>query len=105
MLTDEVVTVKFAALALAGIVIDAGTWAAAMLLARFTAIPPAGAAPVSVTVPVIEAPPVTDEGVTVTVERAPTVSAGLKPSWMTSKSLAERLAKAGFKTSLFHRVS
>lgn len=105
MLTDEVVTVKFAELAFAGIVIEAGTWAAAMLLARFTTTPPAGAALVSVVAPVIEAPPVADEGVTVTVERAATVGEGLKPSWITSKSLAVRLANAGFRMSLFQRVS
>ena len=77
MLTDEVVTVKFAELALAEMVIEPGTCAAPMLLVRFTTIPPIGAALVSVTVPVIEAPPLTDEGVTVIVERAATVGAGL----------------------------
>jgi len=51
-----VVTVKFAELAFAGIVIEAGTCAAPMLLARFTAIPPAGATLVNVTVPVLDAP-------------------------------------------------
>lgn len=48
-----------------------------MLLVRFTTTPPDGAELVSVTVPVLDSPPVADEGVTVTVERAATVGAGL----------------------------
>ena len=68
---------KFTELAFAGIVIEAGTWAAAMLLAKFTTTPAAGATLVNVTVPVRDAPPIADEGITVTEERALTAGAGL----------------------------
>ena len=51
-LTGDVVTVKFAVLAFAGTVTDAGTWAAAILLVKLTTTPLAGAALVRVTVPV-----------------------------------------------------
>jgi hypothetical protein len=44
-----------------------GTWAAAgLLLDKFTTAPPAGAALLSVTLPVEEAPPITVTGVVVT---------------------------------------
>jgi len=45
----------------------AGTAAAALLLDRETMSPPAGATPVSVTVPVEDVPPLTDTGFMVTV--------------------------------------
>ena len=71
------VTVKFAELAFAGIVIEPGTCAAPTLLAKLTTTPPAGAALVSVTLPALDVPPVADEGVTVTEESAAAVGAGL----------------------------
>ena len=61
--TGEVVTVKLALVDPAGTVTEAGTVAAAVsLLVRLTGIPPAGAGPVSVTVPVELVPPCTDAG-------------------------------------------
>jgi hypothetical protein len=49
---------------------DAGTCAEVLLLERATEIPPAGAAPLKVTVPVTDIPPVTLVGLTATDERA-----------------------------------
>jgi hypothetical protein len=46
---------------------DVGTDAAAVSLDRETRIPPAGAAASSVMVPVADAPPVTEEGLIVSV--------------------------------------
>jgi hypothetical protein len=61
--TALVVAVKAAVVAPAATVTDAGTWAAAVFeLVRVTTTPPAGAAPLSVTVPVEEAPPMTEVG-------------------------------------------
>lgn len=60
--TDSVVTVKVPLVAPAAIVIDSGTTAAAALLDNVTAVPPAGAAPLSVTVPCVAVPPVTIDG-------------------------------------------
>jgi hypothetical protein len=58
-------------LAFAATVTDAGTVAAlVLLLVSVTTTPPVGAGPVRVTVPVLLAPPVTDEGLTVTDDRA-----------------------------------
>ena len=55
----------------AGTVTDAGTVAAAVLLLEsVTSTPPAGAAEVSVTVPVDVAPPTTAVGLIATAERA-----------------------------------
>ena len=51
------------------IVTDAGRVAAVWLLARLTVIPPVGAAPDKVAVPVDEAPPVTLFGLTVIEDR------------------------------------
>lgn len=60
--TGLVLTVKMAVVWPAGTVTLAGTWAAALLLDRVTMIPPVGAGPVSVTVPVDEFPPATGFG-------------------------------------------
>jgi hypothetical protein len=67
--TAKVLTVNLALVEPAGIVTDAGTVAAFRLeLVSVTVAPPDGATPVSVTVPVtvVEDPPTTLEGVTVT---------------------------------------
>jgi hypothetical protein len=65
--TEFVVAVKVAVVAPAATVTDAGTWTAAVLLeVKLTTAPPAGAGPLRVTVPVEEAPPATDVGLTLT---------------------------------------
>ena len=64
--TVLVVTVNVAAVAPAVTVTLAGTCAAALLLESATAAPPAGAFPLSVTVPVDETPPCTLVGFSVT---------------------------------------
>ena len=48
----------------AATVTDAGAIAAALLLASDTATPPVGAGPLKVTVPVVDAPPITLAGET-----------------------------------------
>jgi hypothetical protein len=66
----EVFTVKVAVVPPAATVIQAGTVAAeVLLLARVTTAPPLGAAPLSVTVPVEEVPPITEVGIREAEER------------------------------------
>src|SRR5436190_705272 len=65
MATGCVVMAKLAVVAPAATVTEAGTAAAALLLARVTTTPPAGAAEVSVTVPVLPIPPRTAVGFSV----------------------------------------
>ena len=65
---DTVATVKLALVCPAATVTLAGTVAAALLLDNVTAMPPVGAAAVSVTVPVELAPPVTVLGFSVSDE-------------------------------------
>ena len=66
--TIEVLTVKVALVAPAGTVTLAGTLAALLLLLRRTCAPPAGAGPLSVTVPVEDVPPITLAGLSVSDE-------------------------------------
>ena len=69
--TTLVVIAKVALVALAGTVTEGGTVAALrLLLASVTTAPPAGAALLSVTVPVLPAGPVTAVGFTVTPFKA-----------------------------------
>ena len=69
--TAVVVTVNVALAAPAATETLAGTVAAAVLsLVRLTVAPPAGAALLSVTVPVAELPPITLAGLSVTEARA-----------------------------------
>ncbi len=65
-----VVMVNVADVAPAATVTDAGTAAAARFDDRTTTRPPVGAGPVSVTVPVADTPPSTDDGDTETFETA-----------------------------------
>ena len=78
--TALVVTVNVAVVAPAATVTLAGTCAAVVLLLdSATLAPPVGAAPLSVTVPVDEAPPVTLAGLRET-EESDTVAAGFTVS-------------------------
>ena len=67
--TEDVMMVKLALVAPAATVTLAGVFAAAELSESVTTAPPDGAAPVKVTVPCDELPPVTLVGLTVSVER------------------------------------
>jgi len=67
--TDWVVTVKVAVVAPAATVTEAGTIAETLLLESDTLAPPEGAAPLRVTVPVADVPPVRLEGLTETDDR------------------------------------
>ena len=67
--TEFVVTVKVTLLLPAAILTEPGTAAEVLLLERETVAPPAGAAPLRVTVPVTDVPPVTLAGLTATGER------------------------------------
>ena len=70
VVTATVVTVKVALVALAVTLTLAGTVAALLLLCSETEMPPVGAGPVRVTVPVEELPPTTDVGFMLTAESA-----------------------------------
>lgn len=77
--TGVVVGIKVALVAPAGIVTLGGTLAAVLLLDSGTCAPPAGAAPFSVTVPVVDCePPVTPLGSNATEE---TVGRGVGAGW------------------------
>src|SRR3954453_2813145 len=67
VVTGCVVMAKLAVVAPAATVTDAGTAPAALLLARVTTAPPAGATVASVTVPVLPIPPRTAVGFSVNV--------------------------------------
>jgi hypothetical protein len=68
MVTGEVVTVNVAVAEPSGMLTLRGTCAVGVLV-RVTVAPPAGAAPVNVTVPVDEPPPVTEVGFSVSALR------------------------------------
>jgi hypothetical protein len=67
--TELVDTVKVAVVLPAATVTEVGTVAEAVLLESETNAPPVGAAPLRVTVPVVEAPPLTLVGFVVTETR------------------------------------
>ena len=76
--TGLVVTVNVAVVAFAATIALDGTCATAVLLLdRVTTAPPAGAGPFSVTVPVEELPPSTDEGLRLTKASAGAVTVKL----------------------------
>ena len=68
--TVVVLTLKLAEVAFAAIVTELGTDAAGFALAKPIKAPPAGAAPVRLTMPVADCPPVTVDGVTLSVFKA-----------------------------------
>ena len=80
VVTDVVVTVKVALDEPAGTVTLAGTLVAAELSLSDTTAPPLGAAPLKVTVPVDELPPVTLDGLTETVDNDADGGGGGAPS-------------------------
>lgn len=67
--TPDVPIVNVADVAPPATVTEAGTVAFALPELRFTDVPPVGAIPVSVTVPVDDMPPITEVGETVTLSR------------------------------------
>ena len=60
--TLDVVMVNVFELLPAAMVMLEGTWASVLLEERFTVMPPVGAVPLRVTVPVLELPPATEFG-------------------------------------------
>ena len=74
--TPLVVMVNVAVVAPAATGTLPGTWAAMLLLDRVTTAPPVGAAPVRVTVPLEELPPVTLDGLR---DTEPSTTAGEPP--------------------------
>src|SRR5437762_3469446 len=78
--TVVVATLNVAVVAPAATVTEAGTVAAVLLLASITTAPPAGAAALSVTVPVLFAPPVTVAGFSV-IEASTGTIFTMKPSF------------------------
>jgi hypothetical protein len=68
MRTIEVLTLKVALVAPAGTITLEGTLAAPLSLESATCAPPAGAGPLSVTVPVEDDPPITLDGLSVSEE-------------------------------------
>ena len=68
MRTKDVLTVKVALVAPAGTITLEGTLAAPLLVESVTCAPPAGAGPLSVTVPVEDVPPTTPVGLSVSEE-------------------------------------
>ena len=80
VVTELVLTANVAVVAPAATVTLAGAVAEAWLLERVISAPPVGAAPVSVTVPVEDEPPVTDAGFTLRADRlaGPAAPCGVK---------------------------
>jgi hypothetical protein len=97
--TGLVVTAKVAVVALAATVTLAGTCAAdVLLLDSVTNAPPAGAGPFSVTMPVEELPPSTDEGLRLT--EASAAAATVKLTFITCAPLMVADWLAGVNTEL-----
>lgn len=75
--TEFVVTEKFADVAAAGTVTELSTLAATFASDKFIVAPPVGEAPVKVTVPVADCPPITADGFTLTELNASAFTVGL----------------------------
>ena len=89
----------------AAMVTDAGTDTTVLALDSVTLTGADGGA-LNVIDPVADAPPTTELGLALIDASAATGAvAGFQPSSTTSKSLALKSANAGFRMSLFHRVS
>ena len=89
--TLTVVMANVADVAPAGTVTETGTLAETLELVSVTTTPPAGAAPLRVTVPVTPAPPTTDAGLTVTDVSETDAAAGFTVSaavWETTPLVA-----------------
>jgi hypothetical protein len=87
LVTWAVVMVKVPVVAPAAIVTLLGTYAGSPAVHRSTEKPPAGAAAVSVTVPVALVPPATEVGLTVTADKETIVEVGVILSvavWLTA---------------------
>jgi hypothetical protein len=90
LLTVGVVIVKVPVVAPAGIVMDAGTVAAlVLLLDRVTTVPDAGAVPVRVTVPIEDEPPRTDAGDRTSDEAAGGVTVNVADRVVVPPAMAE----------------
>jgi hypothetical protein len=92
-----VVTIKVAEVAPAGTVTKPGTVALVELDDIKTAVPPAGAAPFSVTVPVLELPPGTLDGAHVNVATSGGFTVSLAVT-VTNPTVADKFAVVGFVT-------
>jgi hypothetical protein len=102
--TVDVVTVNVAVVAPAATVTDTGTDATALFDASVTTKPPAGAADVRVTVPVLDVPPVTDVGFKATVLSTGAVIPR-DADWLVAPSVAVIVADAFAATAVVVTVN
>ena len=102
--TEFVVTEKFADVAAAGTVTELGTLAATLAFDKLIMTLAGGAAVVRVTVPDPDCPPITADGLT-PQSTTPVHSTRIITELDHFKIVCRQTAKAGFKMSLFQRVS
>jgi len=103
-LTPNVVTGNVALLCPTGIITEAGTVTAVFADIRLTVVPPAGACPTMVTVPVLGVPPITGDGL---IDRLDRVTAGRMVSvadWLTLLQVAVIVAVVVVATLLANMV-